>query len=373
MNIKTFFDISANNEKEFVDFNIQADRLMLRIFIVQWIVATCVTSLAYSTYLYGFFSGGFIVLSAYLSYRYYKGTRVNMIASGMFMMLFSLIFIQQYYGRIEMHFHVFAGMAVLTVYKHSLPILVAAFTTTVHHFIFNYMQLSGVSLFGSPVIVFNYGCGLDIVFLHALFVVLEAVALIYIAKIQILRTKELILAKQKLNELNQELEYFSGHDTLTGLPNRFHLERQVEYIIANASRNNNSFAVVFLDLDYFKNVNDTLGHDVGDALLIEVGIRLKKTVRKNDIVSRIGGDEFIIVLVDVLDKNEIPKIVEKISNVFIEEISILEHKLQITSSIGISVYPDDSTDFTELTKHADTAMYNAKKLGRDNYSFFTKN
>lgn len=274
--------------------------------------------------------------------------------------------------RIEIHFHVFAGMAILTVYKHSLPIVIAAITTVLHHIIFNYMQLSGISLFGSPVIIFNYGYGLDIVLLHALFILIEAIALIYIAKSQIIGIRESTVAKQKLNELTQELEYLSGQDTLTGLPNKFHLERQGEYIIANASRNKSSFAVIFLDLDHFKNVNDTLGHDVGDELLIEVGIRLKKAVRKNDIVSRISGDEFIIVLVDVFDKSEIPQVVEKLLNILREEVFILGHKFRISSSIGISIYPDDSTDFTELTRYADSAMDNTKKLGRDNFNFYTK-
>lgn len=201
-------------------------------------------------------------------------------------MLFSLVFIQQHLGRIEMHFHVFIALAILTLYKDIVPVFVAAAATIVHHIIFNFLQLYEVSLFDMPVMIFNYGCGFDIVLLHGVFVIAEAFVLGYIIKLQIEYGVGLNKSEKEISGLNQELSYTSLHDTLTGLSNRYSLHSQLGLMMANANRYKRKFAVLFLDLDHFKNVNDTLGHAIGDVLLVSVAKKLKSIVRENDLIAR---------------------------------------------------------------------------------------
>jgi len=140
---------------------------------------------------------------------------------------------------------------------------------------------------------------------------------------------------------------------------------------ANANRYDCKFAVLFLDLDHFKNINDTLGHNVGDALLKAVARKLKSIIRENDVVARIGGDEFIILLNDFSDTGAIEPVISKILDMFHKEWNIQKHFLRLSTSIGVAIYPDDSKEINELMKFADIAMYKAKTEGRDQFSFFT--
>lgn len=357
--------------KNFNDHFLQSDKLMLILMLIQWAIATFVTSISYDTYLYGFIGGGLITLVLFIAHIYFKGTQVMRALVGVGMMLFSLIYIQQHLGRIEMHFHVFIALAILSVYKDIVPVMVAAATTIVHHLVFNFLQLYEVSLFGMPVMVFNYGCGMDIVFLHATFVIAEAVVIGYIIKLQIEYGVELNRSEKEISGLNEELSFTSLHDSLTGLPNRYNLYTQLKLMVANANRYERKFAVLFLDLDHFKNINDTLGHNVGDALLKSVSHKLKSMIRENDIVSRIGGDEFIIVLNDFNDSGTLEQVISKILDAFHQEWIVQKHFLRLSTSIGVAVYPDDSKDINELMKFADIAMYKAKSEGRDQFSFFT--
>jgi diguanylate cyclase (GGDEF)-like protein len=350
---------------------VQADKVMMVLLLVQWAIATFITSVSFDTYLYGFISGGSITLSALGVYRYYKGTQLMRVVAAIAMMLFSVVYIQQHYGRIEMHFHVFIAMAILSLYKDIVPVVVAAMTTILHHFVFNYLQLYEVSLFDMPVMVFNYGCGIDIVLLHGVFVLVEVIVIAYIIKLQIEYGVELNRSENQILGLNEELSYTSMHDTLTGLPNRQSLRSKLNLILANADRNQKKFAVLFLDLDHFKNVNDTLGHVVGDALLKTVAKKLTSIVRANDVVSRIGGDEFIIILNEVKENTALENVIIKILEAFRKEWIIQGHFLRLSVSIGASVYPDDSKEIDELMKFADIAMYKAKAEGRDQFSFFT--
>lgn len=355
----------------FEESYILADKVMMVLLVMQWIIATAVTSISFGTYLYGFISGGIIVLFSYATYRYYKGTQLMRVVAAVAMMLFSVVYVQQHYGRIEMHFHVFIALAILSLYKDIIPVLVAAMTTVLHHFVFNYLQLYEVSLFDMPVMVFNYGCGLDIVLLHGIFVLAEVVVITYIIKLQIEYGIALNRTENQILGLNEELSYTSMHDTLTGLPNRQNLHSKLNLIHANAERNKNKFAVLFLDLDHFKNVNDTLGHVVGDALLKTVAKKLISIVRANDVVSRIGGDEFIIILNEVKGDAALENVIIKILEAFRKEWIIQGHFLRLSVSIGVSIYPDDSREVDELMKFADIAMYKAKSEGRDQFSFFT--
>ncbi|MDK9694421.1 MAG: EAL domain-containing protein [Sulfurimonas sp.] len=353
-------------------FHIESDRVMLLLLALQWVVATFITSIKYATFYYGFFSGAFIVLPLLLLYKHLKGERYFRYFIAVAMMLFSVIFIQQYLGRIEMHFHVFIAMAILTLYKDVTPLIFAAATTIIHHIVFNYLQLYEVSLFGMPVMVFNYGCGFDIVILHAIFVIIELFVLGYIVRLQVEHTININESQNQVNELNRELEHISMHDTLTNLPNRLNLNQKIKNVLLNAEENSKKFAVIFLDLDHFKNINDTLGHDIGDALLKTVADVLKESVSKDTLISRIGGDEFIMVVSDFNNQNELTSTIQNLLNNFRKDLFIKGYSLRLSASVGISIYPDDSKNIKDLMKYADIAMYKAKGDGRDNFSFFSQ-
>jgi diguanylate cyclase (GGDEF)-like protein/PAS domain S-box-containing protein len=177
-----------------------------------------------------------------------------------------------------------------------------------------------------------------------------------------------ITGRKQDEELIQRLAHF---DVLTGLPNRVLFTDRIIHALSMAQRSQGQLAVLFLDLDHFKNVNDTLGHRIGDALLIEVAKRLKSAMREGDTASRLGGDEFILVLPGT-DVNGAVHVAEKLLETVAQHCQIEQHELVITPSIGIAMYPDDGEDFDTLSKCADVAMYRAKRDGRNNYRFFTQ-
>jgi len=170
----------------------------------------------------------------------------------------------------------------------------------------------------------------------------------------------------------EKVEHMAYHDSLTSLPNRANIENYLENRLKVVSRENTKIALLFIDLDRFKNINDTLGHDIGDELLIEVASRLKQTLRKSDMLSRFGGDEFVVVI-DGMDANySAAYISKKILNLFTLPIQTKNHQLNITLSIGISIYPDDAKDSRTLFKYADIAMYKAKNAGKNTYKHYKK-
>lgn len=172
--------------------------------------------------------------------------------------------------------------------------------------------------------------------------------------------------------LYEETRQLAFYDNLTGLENRRLFKERLEHALKTLQRKNSDIALFFLDLDQFKHINDTLGHEAGDALLIEVGKRLSGCVRAQDSVARIGGDEFTILLNDVNDIKGASTIAEKILKTFEKPLSLEGHQLNISTSIGIALAPRDSMDANILMKNADMAMYKAKELGRNNYQFFTE-
>ena len=173
-------------------------------------------------------------------------------------------------------------------------------------------------------------------------------------------------------EREAKIEYLAHHDTLTRLPNRLLLRDRLEQSILHAHRQHTQVALLFVDLDRFKVINDSLGHDIGDKLLIEVTRRLQAIIRDEDTVSRQGGDEFIIVLNDVEENQRIMAIAERIIESVGASAIIDGHAISITPSIGISIYPDDTQNIDELISKADAAMYHAKENGRATYQFFTE-
>jgi diguanylate cyclase (GGDEF)-like protein/PAS domain S-box-containing protein len=176
------------------------------------------------------------------------------------------------------------------------------------------------------------------------------------------------VSKARATEL--KLSHLSQHDSLTGLPNRLLLNDRLHHAIALARRHSNKVAVLFVDVDRFKQINDSLGHAIGDKVLQAVGKRLVAAVRGSDTVSRRGGDEFVIVLSEVRHSRNAEQHAEKIHAVMSPPHAVLQHELRVSVSIGISVFPDDGQDAETLIQCADAAMYHAKESGRNNYKVF---
>ncbi len=168
-----------------------------------------------------------------------------------------------------------------------------------------------------------------------------------------------------------QLEYMAYHDALTDLPNRTLMRDRLGHAMAKAHRTGRTVALLFLDLDRFKTVNDSLGHDAGDRMLETVAKRLRHCIREDDTLARLGGDEFTVVLEDVEDNNQVAAAAQKILDVFTVPFDIYNHEMFVTASVGISLYPENGVDEETLMKNADTAMYRAKELGRNSYQFFS--
>ena len=185
----------------------------------------------------------------------------------------------------------------------------------------------------------------------------------------------MILAFSDISEtknLIERLAYQAHHDGLTGLPNRTLIMDRMNHAIAHARRMNEQIAVLFIDLDNFKKINDGLGHSEGDALLIAVADRLKKVIRETDSVARIGGDEFIVLYENLNHSGGVALLAQKLLDALSKPFQINSHKIYLSCSIGISLYPKDGHDVESLLKHADIAMYRAKEMGRNNFQFFSQ-
>jgi len=170
----------------------------------------------------------------------------------------------------------------------------------------------------------------------------------------------------------EQLVYIATHDALTGLPNRRLFNDRLTLELTHAQRNQQELALMLLDLDHFKDVNDALGHSVGDKLLQAVGDRLASLLRKSDTIARMGGDEFMLLLPEITGGEEgVVKIAAKTLGVFREPFVVDDHEINITISIGITMYPSDGEDTDTLMKNADIAMYRAKDRGRDNYQRYS--
>ena len=173
-------------------------------------------------------------------------------------------------------------------------------------------------------------------------------------------------------EAERKIQYQATHDALTGLPNRLMFSQLLNQAIKSARRYKRQFAVLFMDLDRFKIINDTMGHDAGDELLQEIAARLKNTLRAVDITARLGGDEFVILIDEVSDSNNVAIVAHKILNSIIKSLTIMKQECRVTASIGISIYPKDAEDEQSLMKNADMAMYLAKEEGKNNYQFYSE-
>jgi diguanylate cyclase (GGDEF)-like protein/PAS domain S-box-containing protein len=178
------------------------------------------------------------------------------------------------------------------------------------------------------------------------------------------------ITEQKRAE--EQIRHLAQHDALTGLPNRMLLHDRIGQAIAQAQRNRGVLALLFIDLDRFKTVNDSLGHPVGDRLLKTVAERLGACTRGSDTIARIGGDEFVVLLSDLDQPEDARYVAQKVLDALSEPVTINGHELKVTPSVGICAYPHDGEDVETLMRNADTAMYHAKQMGRNNYQFFTQ-
>lgn len=172
-------------------------------------------------------------------------------------------------------------------------------------------------------------------------------------------------------EAEQNLTFFANHDTLTGLPNRAMFGQRLAQALARAQRNARMIAVLFVDLDRFKVINDTLGHDAGDRLLQQVAARLRACLREGDTIARQGGDEFVVLLEDIAEGTQASGAAQKILETVADPYVLGGQEFNVTASVGISIFPEDADDVQALLKNADIAMYRAKESGKNNFQFYS--
>lgn len=176
---------------------------------------------------------------------------------------------------------------------------------------------------------------------------------------------------EEKTKADARIEYLASHDSMTDLPNREMFNQLLHFTIEASQRHQRRFAVLFIDLDKFKVINDSLGHEAGDILLIETANRLRQNLRSNDVVARLGGDEFVVIVDDLTESRDAAVIARTLLSKLSEPLQLCGHECHTTASIGIAMFPADGSDVQTLTKHADMAMYIAKEDGKNDFRFFT--
>jgi len=188
---------------------------------------------------------------------------------------------------------------------------------------------------------------------------------------QVVRVDGLIIDVSEQKSREEKIKHMAFYDQLTGLPNRIMFENYFAFTLAGEKHREQKLALIFIDLDQFKQVNDEMGHDVGDLLLKEVAVRIKTIMRESDMLARLGGDEFVALITSV-SRETITLVAERIMETFSRSFIIEGYELRVGASIGISVYPEDGRDLETLIKSADEAMYTAKRKGKNQYYFHVR-
>ena len=210
-----------------------------------------------------------------------------------------------------------------------------------------------------------------ILFSHAIIVLSLLLGMILMPKFFLVMVRRLADINQALQEKNKENEYSATHDSLTGLPNRYLFNDRLAHALQKASRDGKQVAVIFLDLDAFKSINDNFGHDIGDALLICIARCITNSLRSSDLVARLGGDEFVVLLESCSSSAEISAVVEQIFQCSGKYYDFDQYHRYVTWSCGVAIYPQDGEDSMTLLKHADTAMYEAKSAGTNQFRMYS--
>lgn len=190
----------------------------------------------------------------------------------------------------------------------------------------------------------------------------------YLAQEQLIRSYIFDITQRKQAE--NELKHHAFHDGLTGLPNRNFFDQHISLISKNSQRYNKLFAVLFIDIDNFKNINDTLGHNIGDQILQYFAKRLNSHIRKSDFVCRWGGDEFVVLLGEIQNPDQAAKFSQRLLQTFEHPLQIEGHEIYLKCSVGIAIYPEDGQETEILLKNADAALYRTKESGRNHYQFY---
>src|SRR5688572_15542227 len=170
-------------------------------------------------------------------------------------------------------------------------------------------------------------------------------------------------------QAERNLQFVATHDALTGLFNRSMFGQRLQQALAQAHRHERRLAVLFIDLDGFKSINDMLGHDAGDVLLADLAVRLRECMREGDTLGRMGGDEFVVLIENYEEDNQLLEVARKVLETVAEPFLLRDNTYHVTASIGIAAYPLDGRDATDLLKNADIAMYRAKEQGKNNFQF----
>lgn len=177
---------------------------------------------------------------------------------------------------------------------------------------------------------------------------------------------------QEIIEMEEKVDFLAYHDSLTKLPNRAYFEHEIVRVFETAKSRESKVGVLFVDLDRFKIINDTLGHQIGDELLVYIANNIKSVLRQDDLIARLGGDEFVVILDNLKAKSDAVVMADKILTIVKEPIKVRNYHLHTTASIGIAVYPNDGEQTSEIIKHANSAMYHAKEKGKNRYEFYTE-
>lgn len=311
-------------------------------------------------------------------------TRVNPKSNIMTLIIFILAFIISIFVSI-VHYDII-GPAIWTVAFIQILLVLTRTTKTVLYFIASVLIISGVYiLYHSRYISLYHPGNLYYAVQIALFIIVFAISAV-ILQINAARYKNINKRYKELREKNKDItslyekisafeeknRYIAYHDILTGLPNSLFLGDKLDYVILSSNKTKKPFAVIFLDLDNFRMINESMGHAFGDQLLMKVSERLTKTMSEWDTVIRINGDEFAVLVEELEDINSVPKIANRIIHALSQRFTMNNQDFFITTSIGISIYPADGQNAEVLVENADIALYKAKANGGNQYAFCTQ-